>query len=284
MQTFLVYMPVYHQGWKTFFAKYPEVKEIILLAGEQLRELAPTHKDLHGLPATEMAPILASLNRFEKVTMMTAERLQELSQEKEITVITADDEAVKEWLKTNLPSKTKVINDTVFVRWTKENSLAEKKVKVDGTITEAEIKAKIEPLMKEALTEGEKSSDWWRRVGCILILANGKTIMTHNTHLPEPETPYIKGDVRAQFHKGDHFELTTAIHAEAKAISEAASKGWSTKNATMIVTDFPCPVCAKLLANAGVKTLYFQKGYAMLDGEEVLQAFKVKVIKIQENL
>ena len=280
MHTFLVYMPVYHQGWKIFFAKYKEVKEIILLTGEQLRELAPTHKDLHGLPATEMAPILASLNRFEKVVLMTAELLQKLRQEKELTLITADDEAVYLWIGENFPSSVNVIKDTTFVRWTKENSLAEKAIKPLETISEAEIKAKIEPLMKEALTEGEKSSDWWRRVGCILILANGKTIMTHNTHLPEPETPYIKGDVRAQFHKGDHFELTTAIHAEAKAISEAASKGWSTKNATMIVTDFPCPVCAKLLANAGIKTLYFQKGYALLDGEEVLQAFKVKVIKI----
>ncbi len=281
METFLAYMPVYHQGWKTLFAKYPEVKEIILLTGEQLRELAPTHKDLHGLPAIEMAPILASLNRFEKVTIMTADLLQKLQQEKEVTIITTADEAVKEWQKLNLPAKINVINESVFVRWTKENAVAENEIKTAETITVAEIKTKIEPLMKEALTEGEKSSDWWRRVGCVLILENGKTIITHNTHLPEPETPYIKGDVRAQFHKGDHFELTTAIHAEAKAISEAASKGWSTKNATMVVTDFPCPVCAKLLANAGVKTLYFQKGYAMLDGEEILQAFNVKVIRIK---
>lgn len=281
MKTFLAYMPVYHQGWKTLFAKYPEVKEIILLTGEQLRELAPTHKDLHGLPTTEMAPILASLNRFEKVEIMTADLLQKLQQEKEVTIITAADEAVKKWLEINLPSKVNVINDNVFVRWTRENAIAEKEITLAETITEAEIKAKMVPLMKEALTEGEKSSDWWRQVGCVLLLTNGETIITHNTHLPEPETPYVKGDVRAQFHQGDHFELTTAIHAEAKAISEAASKGWSTKNATMIVTDFPCPVCAKLLANAGVKTLYFQKGYAMLDGEEVLQAFNVKVIRIK---
>ena len=110
------------------FAKYPEVKEIILLTGEQLRELAPTHKDLHGLPATEMAPILASLNRFEKVEIMTADLLQKLSQTKEVTIITPNDDAVKEWLKANLPAKTNVINDNIFVRWTRENAIAEKEI------------------------------------------------------------------------------------------------------------------------------------------------------------
>jgi dCMP deaminase len=49
----------------------------------------------------------------------------------------------------------------------------------------------------------------------------------------------------------------------------------------MYVTDFPCPPCAKLIAAAGVKRLYFREGYAVLDGESVLEAAGVEVRQVR---
>ena len=47
----------------------------------------------------------------------------------------------------------------------------------------------------------------------------------------------------------------------------------------LYVTDFPCPPCAKLIAAAGVVRLYFRTGYAVLDGEQVLEAAGVEVLR-----
>jgi dCMP deaminase len=48
----------------------------------------------------------------------------------------------------------------------------------------------------------------------------------------------------------------------------------------MYVTDFPCPPCAKLIAGAGIAKLYFRSGYAVLDGQEVLEAAGVELLKV----
>jgi dCMP deaminase len=48
----------------------------------------------------------------------------------------------------------------------------------------------------------------------------------------------------------------------------------------MFVTDFPCPPCAKLIAGAGIAKLYFVEGYAVLDGQDVLEAAGVEIVQV----
>ena len=278
--TFLAYMPVYHRGWENFFERYPEVKELVLLSAADVNEFGPTHKDIYGVEPTVIKKILLNLGRLQTVTIMDTELLKKWQKMPPPKIVMADDEAVGGWVKQNLGSKVNVIKDNAFVRWTREKALGVSAVKAGRAISKDEIKAKIEKLMARAKVEGEKSSDWWRQVGCCLCLASGEVIVTHNTHLPEPETPNICGDVRAQFHRGDHFELTTAIHAEAAAVARAARQGKSTQGAEMVVTDFPCPVCAKLVAAAGIKRVYYCREYAMLDAEEILCAFGVELVRV----
>ena len=93
-----------------------------------------------------------------------------------------------------------------------------------------------------------------------------------NEHHPHRLSAYVAGDPRSNFTKGVGYELSTATHAEARLIAEAAREGRATAGAEMYVTDFPCPPCAKLIANAGVAKLYFREGYAVLDGQDVLEA------------
>ena len=81
-----------------------------------------------------------------------------------------------------------------------------------------------------------------------------------------------------------HLELSLATHAEARLIADAARGGRATQGASMYVTDFPCPPCAKLIAGAGIATLYFRKGYAVLDGEDVLRAAGVDLVDISAAL
>ncbi len=271
----LAYMPVYHAGWEKLMNENPAIKNIALLVGEKLMTWSPTHKDIHGLSVAKMQELLRGWQRWERVEIVDENWLKEIETKKEeVTLVIARQEGLMEWVEENLGKKVKVKQRNIFVKWDKKNAVAEKAVETN-LVNEAE-----KSLIKQVLLEGEKSSDWWRRVGCVLMLSNGEKIFTHNTHLPEEQTPYMVGDVRAQFHKGEQIELTSAIHAEALAIATAAKNGWSTNEAEIIVSDFPCPVCAKLIAAAGVKKVFFHRGYSILDGEEILKNAGIIIAQI----
>ena len=50
-------------------------------------------------------------------------------------------------------------------------------------------------------------------------------------------------------------------HAEANAIVQAAKNGVEIKNGEIYVTASPCYNCFKLIANAGIKTIYYDEFY-----------------------
>ena len=57
----------------------------------------------------------------------------------------------------------------------------------------------------------------------------------------------------------DHCIRTT--HAEANAIVQAAKNGVEINNSAIYVTASPCYNCFKLIANAGIKTIYYGEFY-----------------------
>jgi dCMP deaminase len=161
--------------------------------------------------------------------------------------------------------------DTVFLRWDKTRSVAllhPRPARTTGDLAEiAEARA------------GE-SVDWWRQVGAALRFPDGRVTSATNEHEPHPLSAYAAGDPRANFSKGVHLEISTATHAEARLIADAAREGTATLGAVMYVTDFPCPPCAKLIAGAGIARLYFRTGYAVLDGQDVLERAGVEVVQV----
>ena len=99
--------------------------------------------------------------------------------------------------------------------------------------------------------------------------------MPNDFHLAE------KGDPRSNFDAGQRLDISTAIHSEVGLIAKAAKQGLSLDGASAYVTTFPCPNCAHLLAEAGIKKVYYQKGYSLLDAEEILKAYGVEIILVQ---
>jgi len=59
--------------------------------------------------------------------------------------------------------------------------------------------------------------------------------------------------------ENDHCVAT--VHAEANAIIQAAKHGVSIKDAAIYVTSSPCWNCFKLIANSGIKKIYFGEFY-----------------------
>ncbi|MBP7768324.1 hypothetical protein KA082_00620 [Candidatus Woesebacteria bacterium] len=273
----LAYIPVLHQGYYSFFTAHKTAKTLYILDAKVAQEFTPVHKDIHGLEHTLVQQAITSWRLFDEVIITDSATLSHINQKK-IDLIIPDEEVTREVTQKYTP-QCDITTSSIFLRWDRNSAAAEVTPHPTTTISSSEVD---KTFAKLAVVEGEKSSDWWRHVGAVAI-QNGVVIaQAHNTHLPSEQTPYAEGDARAHFHKGDHIELTTAIHAESKLIAQAAACGLSLSGADLYVTDFPCPPCAKLIAHSGIRRLFYQKGYSMLDGERVLHTAGVEIIAITE--
>lgn len=78
---------------------------------------------------------------------------------------------------------------------------------------------------------------------------------------------------------GERHELCRGIHAEQNAIIQAAYHGVSVKNAVLYCTNQPCAICAKMIINAGIKTIYYQSGYFDALAQEMLAEAGIDLIR-----
>ena len=69
------------------------------------------------------------------------------------------------------------------------------------------------------------------------------------------------------------------LHAESNAISKLAKSVVSGENAVMFLTHSPCVECAKLIYQAGIKTVYYAEEYRNTEGLGFLKKSDIQVIK-----
>ena len=173
--------------------------------------------------------------------------------------------------------RAEVLYDSVFLRWDKPRVVRLDPPRPDRVIGEDDL-----PALAEA--QAERSVDFWRQVGAAIRFADGTSRRRATSICRTRRRPYAVGDPRSNFFKGVHLELSTAMHAEARLIAAAARAGRSTVGAELYVTDFPCPPCAKLIAASGIARVHYRTGYAVLDGQDVLGAAGVELVKIVVNV
>lgn len=71
------------------------------------------------------------------------------------------------------------------------------------------------------------------------------------------------------------------LHAEANAITKVAKSGNSSDGATLYITDSPCVECAKLIIQAGIIRVVYDKKYRITDGLDLLERAGVSVVELQ---
>ena len=62
-------------------------------------------------------------------------------------------------------------------------------------------------------------------------------------------------------HEMENDHCVRTVHAEANAIVQAARHGVRIQDAEIFVTASPCYNCFKMIANSGIKTIYFGEFY-----------------------
>lgn len=67
------------------------------------------------------------------------------------------------------------------------------------------------------------------------------------------------------------------LHAEANAITKIARSGNNSDGATLYVTDSPCIECSKLIIQAGIKRVVYDKQYRLIEGLQLLERAGIEI-------
>ena len=274
MKQILVYLPVIHAGHEVFFQRHLDVTEVLILGAgfkDSFRNIA---KDIRALSPERAAQYLQLALPDARIRVIEPSDLP--------AVVTADtlvmpDEEITRSLASEhrFAHVQNVIFDKTFLRWDREWSRAQRPAAFDGRVA---LGGMPRTFLAHAQGLAAKSSDWWRQIGA--IAARGDDILgsAWNHHHPTEYSPYIDGDPRDGFSRGVRADLSTAIHAEASIIARAARDGISLCGADLYVSAFPCPACARLIAESGFGRCFFAGPYSVLEGENVLRSAGVEML------
>ena len=79
---------------------------------------------------------------------------------------------------------------------------------------------------------------------------------------------------------GTMMEICGAIHGEQNAIIQAALHGVSTDGAILYCTHQSCIICAKMIINAGIIRVVYEKEYPDDAAIELFKEANIKIIKL----
>ena len=275
MKVIIAYIPVLHRGYLEFLQNNKDAKFIFVINSELAVELdASLKKDIRAVNSSDIVTMLSSI--FADTTAVydisSAGYIKD-----DYSVVMPDEDVSRAFAKKFLDGKD-VEYSNVFLRWDKSSSTKKDEVAETCVVSQDDFDRKV---MRDCHLESHKSRDWWRSVGGCIV-KNGNVLLSpiHNEHVPSSNQPYYDGDPRSSFHKGENIELGTAMHVELSLIAKAAETGISLVGASMYVTTFPCPWCAKAIAYSGVSKLYFDEGYSVLDAQSILNQNDVEIIRV----
>lgn len=270
-KSLIIYVPVIHKGYLDFFKKIKDkVSSVFVIEDKFLEELTQFKPDIASINSGTAKDLLEKLG-FINIYILSKNNIKDLGRE----IILVQDEVSRNLFNKYLKNRN-VKWESVFLRWDRSKVLAQQNLEdIKTSKNDFDVK-----MMKEASKESEKSGDWWRQVGAVLVKDKKVILKAQNKDLPSDHTPYQVGEVRDLFNTGERPDLANTIHSEQSIIAQAAKEGISVKGLAMYVTTFPCPVCAKLIACSGIKNLYFASGWSNFDAKKVLESANVKITHV----
>lgn len=125
-------------------------------------------------------------------------------------------------------------------------------------------------MLKTANLWSLHSSCKRNQVGCVIAKDSRTIAIGYNGTLPNSNNNCEE----------DSETKPTVIHAEQNAIAFAAKNGIATKDTTMYITLSPCPVCALIMVQAGIKRVVYKEEYRDLTGLEILKEAHIEISQI----
>jgi dCMP deaminase len=280
--TDILYMPALHQGYVNYLSE--RSGEVGILNEVLVRETPRLERDIRAVASGIMVSVVQVVVPDRRVSLVTPDTLESfLDRQVGGRPITMPDEDVSYTFAERHLQYFKVNFEPTFLRWDKRISTLESPVVADREITTDELHKAIMGVAQE---EAEDSRDWWRQIGAVIATDGGKTVLLQGHNRPYPTEDYTLetfGDPRSNFDAGQSIEMQKNIHAEASLIAQAARDGVELEGSDLYVTTFPCPICAKSVAEAGIKRVFFIEGYSLLDAADIFKAKGIEVIQVVDK-
>lgn len=273
MKTLVCFIPVLHKGYLDLLKKYPD--DVYVLGPDIIADYTSLTRDLRIIPPSDILPALEAFGIAKKLHLLEKRNLAQFPA-KEIVM---PDEDVSKDLAAKYFKNSNVTYEKVFLRWDKQITTQESVVPPHRVISHS---AFDREMMRNAFVQADKSGDWWRQIGSVVVKGETILISSFNKVFPSDFAHATFGDLRSNFDAGQNIDLVATIHSEARAIGYAARHGISLEGASIYVTTFPCPPCAKLLLEAGIAKVYYSKGYSLVNAEKDLTDGGVEIVLVKD--
>jgi dCMP deaminase len=276
----IAYIRALHGPYVEFIERHLPVSTIFLLTADVVKTFDAVlgdrlTRDITAIKPQMVQEFLAVHYGLDVKVLMDIEKL------KSYTHFVMPDEDVSDALKSKIHWAKHIQLDQIKARYDWKQTTLQKDVVGKYPISTAEYDRTIMRMLR---TEAEKSTDIWRQVGAAVPVGHSPSqmLMAHNKHMPDPLSVYEMGDPRLHMKPGENPDLCAAIHAERAIIAMAAKRediGLNGKS--MYVTTFPCNSCAQMIAEAGIRKVFFQEGYSNVSAEEIFQRYDIEVFQVK---
>lgn len=267
----VAYVPALHAGYLKFFERHKSAPVFVL--GKSYIDAFPRlNRDLRAVEPTQAAQALAALGfTAEVVEIADAKKLSPYD-----VLVLPDEDVSRDFAEKHLQGR-RVELESVFLRWDGVAANKPRPLAPDRTVTSDMLH---QELMRKALHEAQKSPDWWRQIGALLVKDGEVLALAHTFHAPHDLIFDILGTPRITVDFGERPDLYISMHAEAGVVARAAHEGIPLEGASLYTTTFPCINCAYLIAQAGIAKLFYKEEYSNLNAEEILKNAGVEIINV----
>ncbi len=140
-------------------------------------------------------------------------------------------------------------------------------------------------FMDMAFLVSQRSTCLRRKVGAVLVVNNQIIATGYNGSPKHIQHCANTGCLREQLNipSGEKHELCRGVHAEQNALIQAALNGTSLRNATLYCTNHPCSICAKMIINAEIETVYISHDYPDQLAKDVFQEAETELILVDPD-
>jgi dCMP deaminase len=134
--------------------------------------------------------------------------------------------------------------------------------------------------MQMAILAAKRSTCLRRQVGAVLVKDN-QILSTGYNGSPKGISHCAEVGCLRQTNavpSGQMHEICRGVHAEQNAIIQAGLNGSSTRGATLYCTHQPCSICARLIINAEIRTIYISETYPDALAEQLFREAGVELL------
>lgn len=137
-------------------------------------------------------------------------------------------------------------------------------------------------ILNFAADVSKLSWDWEGQTGAVIANAGRISAFSHNKVLPYESAMLDKGSLRqkARAPIGEQLEYYSTNHAECSAILRAQENAITLKNCDLYTTKFPCPFCARIIADTEIETIFYSGDYTNNLGYKTLEECGKRLVKI----